>query len=409
MSVRRLDVWLGQRHIASIEAKQPWALKARYATHVVENLPGNSPLLSCSLPVSRQWQDARWWARGLLPEGGHLLALASRARVPTNYTADLLARYGRDIAGAFTLTTGDPPEPRRWAVEEYTADQLADELRNSATEPGFATRDDRELSLAGLQNKLLVVSLGPDRWGRPVNGHPSTHIMKLDDPRHAGLIEAEHSCLMLANAAGLTTIQPQFTHIDDIPVLIIDRFDREQGLDGTVSRVHQEDTCQALATDLDSGAGRGKYQNAGGPSFAAIAQLLQQHANDPAAELAQLLRLVVFTTVIGNADAHGKNVSFLVDTTAGTIELAPAYDTVPTALWPSLRKTAAMAISGRYSSGANVDDLVAEAALWGVGGKLAESIIDEFLDVLNAAVADLPIRSDVAALISDRTATMHAP
>jgi len=406
VSVRRLEVWLDHQHVASIDAKQPWALKARYTAEVVESLPGNSPLLSCSLPVTRQWQDASWWARGLLPEGAHLLALATRAKVPTNYTSDLLARYGRDIAGAFTLTAGPPPDARRWAVEEYTGDQLADELRNSATEPGFATRDDSELSLAGLQNKILVVHLGPARWGRPVNGHPSTHIMKLDDPQRPGLIEAEHSCLTLANTVGLTTIRPQFTHIDGIPVLIVNRFDRIEGPDGAIGRLHQEDACQALAANLDDGGGRGKYENAGGPSFAAIAQLLEQHATDPAAELAQLLRLAVFTTVIGNSDAHGKNVSFLIDTSAGTISLAPAYDTVPTALWPTLRRTAAMTTNGLHSIVATRDDLIAEAGIWGVGRTRADAIIEAFTDSLEAAVADLPIRPDVAELIGARTRVM---
>ena len=96
--------------------------------------------------------------RGLLPEGAHLLAVATTARVPTNYYADLLARYGRDIAGAFTISVGEPDE-RRWAVEPDDDEHLAAELRSVAESPGFAIRDDSELSIAGLQNKLLVCAL----------------------------------------------------------------------------------------------------------------------------------------------------------------------------------------------------------------------------------------------------------
>jgi drug/metabolite transporter (DMT)-like permease len=57
-----------------------------------------------------------------------------------------------------------------------------------------------------------------------------------------------------------------------------------------------------------------------------------------------LLERAVFTVVIGDADAHGKNVS-LLHPTPGRISLAPLYDTVPTALWPSLRPTAAMLVN----------------------------------------------------------------
>lgn len=137
--------------------------------------------------------DATPWVRGLLPEGNHLLAIATRSGVPTNYYADLIARYGRDIAGAFVVSEREP-DPRSWAIEPYSDDALAWEIRLVADAPGFGIRDDSELSIAGLQNKLLVVVLGDGRWGRPVNGQPSTHIVKVADERFPGLLAAEHAC-----------------------------------------------------------------------------------------------------------------------------------------------------------------------------------------------------------------------
>lgn len=408
MSARQLVVWLGDEPVASIEAKRPWELRSRYSAGVVDRIPTNSPFLSCSLPVSRSKGDALFWGRGILPEGAHLQALATRAKVPTNYTADLLARYGRDIAGAFTITAGPPPEPRQWAVEEYTDDELATELRNAATEPGFATRDDSELSLAGLQHKLLVVRTPTGRWARPLHGHPSTHIMKLDDPRRPGLIEAEHSALLLAAAVGLTTITPEFIYVDGLPILVVDRFDRARSDDGTISRIHQEDACQALGVNLDAGGGRGKYQDAGGPTYAAIAALLRAHSGQPLTqELGQLLRLAAFTSIIGNADGHGKNISFIIDTDDGTISLAPAYDTVPTALWPELRRTQAMTIAGTYSVAATFDDLVVEGASWGLSRARAADIVATFAEEVVAAAASLPIRADVAALATERAAAVR--
>jgi hypothetical protein len=73
---------------------------------------------------------------------------------------------------------------------------------------------------------------------------------------------------------------------------------------------------------------------------------------------------VTFTVVIGNADAHGKNLS-LLHPTAGMVTLAPLYDTVPTAMWPRLGDRAAMTINSKSALAAvTLDDIVAEAARW---------------------------------------------
>ena len=157
MKVKRLGVWLDDKLVANLEVKKPWDLRCRYETSVVEELGANRPLLSCSLPTTLTSMVATPWVRGLLPEGNHLLALASRAKVPTNYFAQMLERYGRDIAGAFTISS-QPPQPRSWAIEPYDDDQLVEELRRVSVAPGFAVRDDSELSIAGLQNKLLVTA-----------------------------------------------------------------------------------------------------------------------------------------------------------------------------------------------------------------------------------------------------------
>ncbi len=192
MSTKHLGVWLNGVKVARLEAKKPWDLRCRYEPGVLSAGEANRPLLSCSLPVIRQPQDATPWVRGLLPEGNHLLALASMASVPTNYYADLLARYGRDVAGAFTIAT-QPPEPRQWTLDPYSDHELIEELQLALDASGFAVRDDSELSIAGLQNKLLVTSLPGGKWARPCNGHPSTHIMKLADGRDVGLLAAEHA------------------------------------------------------------------------------------------------------------------------------------------------------------------------------------------------------------------------
>ena len=398
MSVKRLSVWHADMLVAELEAKRPWDLRCRYSPAALEAGDANRPLLSCSLPVTHQKATATSWVRGLLPEGEHLLAVAMTAGVPTNYYADLLARFGRDIAGAFTISI-DEPDERRWAVEPYDDDQLAAELRYVADAPGFAIRDDSELSIAGLQNKLLVCALDDGRWGRPVHGQPSSHIMKLDDGRYNELLAAEHACLRLAKDAGLRAAHSNLVNVDGLDVLIVERYDRRRMDDGTLERIHQEDSCQALGVNIDLNHGRGKYEQFGGPTFAQIAELCDRYG-DPTTAHPDLLAKAVFTWVIGNGDAHGKNVSLLIDIQTGHVDLAPLYDTVPTALWPKLRPTAAMSVNGKREDVTRAD-FVAEAHRWGFARAGAEQLIDDVAGRLaDAAAACADER--VASLVAER-------
>jgi serine/threonine-protein kinase HipA len=306
--------------------------------------------------------NASVFASGLLPEGQHRQAIAADLNVPVTDTYSLLKRFGRDVAGALTITGGGL-QPRAGGVVPYTPESLDDEVAQLPNRP-LGIHDDSELSIAGLQDKLLLVDLGGGRWGRPVHGRPSTHILKLDDPRHPGLVEAEAACLDLARGMGLTTVESRIETIADTPCLITSRFDRRVEPDGTLVRVHQEDLCQALARDPEAARGRGKYEDAGGPSLADAARLLDLYAADPQRELDKLVAVITFTVITGNADAHGRNIG-LLHPDAETIELAPLYDTVPTALWPRLRRSGAMSVNGRWAlESITAEDIAAEARRW---------------------------------------------
>lgn len=189
----------------------------------------------------------------------------------------------------------------------------------------------------------------------------------------------------LARAIGLTTVTTELTEIGSIETLIIERYDRRCD-GGAVERLHQEDACQALGVDIDAHHGRGKYEQFGGPSFRQIATLLDRYADR--SDLERLVRVAVFTAAIGNADGHGKNVSFLIDTVSGKVDLAPLYDPVPTVLWPKLRSTSAMSIDGRVAEVPTRAEMVAEAASWGLGQSLSVRIVDDATADLRTGLAD---------------------
>src|SRR3546814_5483133 len=72
-------------------------------------------------------------------------------------------------------------------------------------------------------------------------------------------------------------------------------------------RLHQEDFCQVLG--YPEGL---KYEASGGPGLAAISALVRKLALGPKA-VQGVLDWVVFNALIGNADAHAKNLSLLCD------------------------------------------------------------------------------------------------
>jgi serine/threonine-protein kinase HipA len=404
---RRLGVWLDGRHVADLLQERWPAIRCRYTEQALDLWPQNSPVISCSLPLRARPQDALPFCRGLLPEGQALQTLAAHAGLAVNDTFDLLARYGRDVAGALVIAEHEPQE-RRFGVERLTPAALeaaVDEL----DEYPLGAHDDSELSLPGLQDKLLLVDLGDGAWGRPLRGRPSTHILKLDDRRRPGLVGAEALCLELAKAAGLTSVDYRLETIGEERCLIVSRFDRRE-LAGRLERVHQEDLCQALGVDPGDNRGRAKCEDGGGPSLRQMARLLDAYATDPEEQLDRLVATVAYTVLIGNADAHGKNLA-LLHPGPQSVELAPLYDTVPTALWPKLRTDAAMAIGGQVAlADVTLEDVLREAAAWSHPRERAEEAARRTIAAVTAAIDQgrIPPDSNVATLVLARARRLLA-
>ena len=289
----------------------------------------------------------------------------------------------------------------------YDPGQLDAEVTELPGRP-LGLHDDSELSIAGLQNKLLLVRLPDGGWARPVHGFPSTHILKVDDPRHPGLVAAEAGCLALARTLGLSSGTAELVRLGDEECLIVSRFDRWATADERIVRIHQEDMLQALGVDCTHLGGRVKYERYGGPSLVDVAALLSSFAADPPIDLDRLVRVVTFNVLIGNASAHAKNLS-LVHDPLGRTTLAPLYDTVPTVLWPKLRTTAAMSVAGRAElSAITLADVAAEAGRWGHSPARAERVARELVEAAREAIEHLPVPDRVATLVRERAASLLA-
>jgi serine/threonine-protein kinase HipA len=87
-----------------------------------------------------------------------------------------------------------------------------------------------------------------------------------------------------------------------------------------------------------------KYQADGGPGLKACFDLVRAYSANPIKDLQQLLEWVFFNVLIGNMDAHAKNLSFMYH--GKQIRLAPFYDMMCTDIYEDLSQKLAMKIGG---------------------------------------------------------------
>jgi serine/threonine-protein kinase HipA len=273
---------------------------------------------------------------GMLPEGDVRIHLAKALGVSAKNDFSLLAEIGGDCAGAVSLWPEQAPlrhgsKPGR-ALDGTALGALLKQLPRNPMLIGEGVR----LSLAGAQNKLALTGK-PGAFRLPTDAEPSTHILKLAPEGYDGILINELFCMRLAAQLGLPAAKAGI--LDDAgrgtACLWVERFDR----DAQGGRLHQEDFCQALGVAPET-----KYQADGGPGLTDCVGLLRRHSRRLTADLAAFLKLVYFNYLVGNADAHAKNFSLLLQ--ADGPRLAPAYDLLSTAVYPQLAAKMAMKIGG---------------------------------------------------------------
>lgn len=370
-----LAVWLYGIRVAVVERERE-RLRLHYTSAALGAWALGVPLLSLSLPLtSRRYPHGvvRAFLDGLLPEGEPRRALAADLDLRAGDTYGFIRALGRDCAGALVIQPDDepaPPQPTTRTAEPLPDAAVGDLVANLRSAPlGMHPRV--RLSLAGVHEKLLLTRMLDGTWGRPVDGTPSTHILKPEIAEYPNTVENEAFCMRLAKHLGLPVAAVDTTTINGRRVIIVERYDRIVHADGTVERIHQEDFCQATAIPPEK-----KYEEDGGPSLRRIAGILQGIAGADSVET--LLRAMTINALIANGDAHGKNFSLLHDA-SGALRLAPLYDLLSTLVYGDDRL--AMYIDNvRRTNHVTADRIVNEAARWGISRRRASEIVGELLD-----------------------------
>lgn len=312
-------------------------------------LEGSKIPLSLSLPLrSAPFLDdeSHPFFANLLPEEKIRAVIARNLGISLNNDYGLLERIGGDCAGAVSLypETGEPKR-ELGRYRQLSPDELAAIIRELPQRPLLAGEKGIRLSLAGAQKKLPVF-YDDEHFRLGYGAFPSNYIIKPAIEDLDGTVENEAFCMALAHEVGLEVPRSFIHQHEETRVFVVKRYDRVTTAVGT-KRLHQEDFCQALQIPPEY-----KYETEGGPSLAACFNLLRNASIRSGKDVLSLLNWVIFNCLIGNSDAHGKNISLLL-LPEGPM-LAPFYDLLSTRIYVhyGLAEGLAMKIGGENDPGA---------------------------------------------------------
>ena len=287
--------------------------------------------------------------------GGYALEGRQRERLtqrrgisdPTDLYA-MLREFGSSIAGAVTVADPDAARRTEPRYEPISEGEIIRRLRRAASDGDLGSDDQSRSMLAGYQPKLLLARFC-DQWYLPRGRAHSTHILKPRLSARSDGLAREHYGHALAAELGLANYRTELVGNGTRQYLVIERYDRAVHGE-TVALIHQEDSAQALGLDwVDE---HSKFQNPDAPrdsrrpSAYRIAELLGSLQGE-GRPVADFLRRLTFTTLLGDNDAHAKNLAILH--LPGRSVLADVYDAVPNLFQEGrINYNLALAIDGSF-------------------------------------------------------------
>jgi serine/threonine-protein kinase HipA len=275
---------------------------------------------------------------GLLPEGVRLRAVATGARTSEDDHLTLLLAVGLDAIGDVrAVPAGTVPEtpPAALAEDRVGEADLAEVFaRATSTSSGPLER----VALPGVQAKVSAAMAST-----PIRTTTGPAILKLNPPGdYPCLVQNEDFFLSMAGDCGLPTPVHRLVHDREGRAgLLVARFDRVRGADGTFRRLAQEDACQLLGVYPAA-----KYRLKTEHVAWTLAETVADGDGSGPLALRRVLELVAFSYLIGNGDLHGKNFSARLGP-AGAWEVTPVYDVLSTQPYLSWRDPMALDLYGR--------------------------------------------------------------
>ncbi|MBN1113974.1 MAG: type II toxin-antitoxin system HipA family toxin [Oligoflexia bacterium] len=178
----------------------------------------------------------------------------------------------------------------------------------------------------------------------------------------------EYANMLLAKKCEINIPEVKLINSNDKDIYMIKRFDRKKNIQQ--NKYYKTHFISALTltgrTEIESG--KSSYQE--------IAGIIRQVCAEPAKQLEELFRRMVFNVLCLNADDHLKNHGFLYYKPG--YKLSPAYDIVP---MPQMSFTKSLSLNiGKFGKTASFKNLLSDSGAFGMEQHRAENIIKELYE-----------------------------
>jgi serine/threonine-protein kinase HipA len=298
---------------------------------------------------------------GLLPEGVRLGVVTTSTKTSTDDHLTLLLAIGADTIGNVRVLPAGaelPDSPPMFVPERDSDFRAVFERLTGSVEAD-------PVGLSGAQPKVSAAM-----WSTPANTTFGPAILKLNPTTgYPRLVENEHFFMQMAADCGLRTAKTRLLHdAAGRSALLVDRFDRARS-----ARIPQEDACQVAGLYPAS-----KYRIHTETAITALANACAQGGGSRAAAVLELMRIVVFSWLIGNGDLHGKNLSIFAP--QGFWRPAPAYDLLTTQPYTGWKDPMALPLYGKANR-LNRAHFMESAASLGLRERAMSTMIDSIADV----------------------------
>ncbi|MBS1190076.1 MAG: toxin HipA [Rhodocyclaceae bacterium] len=283
------------------------------------------PLRPASAPYKGEL--VRNYFENLLPDNDNIRQRLAKRFSTSTEAFRLLAEIGRDCVGALQIMPDGEAPPASGVIqcEPLSDGQVAEHLAGTLTAPAFTQADDTfRISIAGAQEKTALL-WHQERWCRPLDTTPTTHIFKLPMGQMPGgidlstSVENEWLCHRLLQAFDIPVAKAEIVRFGDMKALCVERFDRRWTADGRLLRLPQEDFAQVFGVPPDI-----KYESQGGPGIRAILDQLKGSSQAPI-DRRDFFRTQVLFWMLAAIDGHAKNFSIFIEP-KGFYRLTPRYD-----------------------------------------------------------------------------------
>ena len=375
-----LNVWIEDKLVGYLWRNATGSIGFKYTSEWCDS---KANAISLTLPLNTDEyiaEDgvAHRFFSNLLPEGDVRSRIVRDLKI-SNTDFELLRAIGGECARALTVLPAEriPSKENRYRLLDDAELEQIIERRGQVYAATPADQRPR-VSLAGAQDKCPVL-LKNGQYFLPELEAPSSHILKFEVPDYRHLPAYETFTMLLARQIGLPVVNIELRRTATHTYSQIERYDRVWGETTQLTRLHQEDFCQALGYSHEK-----KYQASGGPSFADCYQLLQKASTDPIIDTQNLLRWQAFNVLAGNSDGHAKNLSLLY-LQNGEIRLAPYYDLICTRAIERIDTNLTFDVGGQRDPGHITDAHWQELARQcDVAARLVKSLVQDTKDSLLA-------------------------